>query len=342
MELIKNEEVKQTINTIMGNVMRYVTDTMGNDEWERKIATKEIIELIEKEYASKGVTHQIKLNADTYFNIPYNKNINFSNLKFNSKEFEDVKLGKTVIKKNSLITVNFPVADEYLNVYRPMSYFNKNINVYYIKEKENVWMSPTLQEYNTMKDSIDNTHGHVLTFGLGIGFYQYMALQRPEVKSVTIVEKNPKIIEIFKKFILPQFERKDDIKIIEGNAFDYCSDDFLSKFDSIFIDIHLNNEDGLYLYKEFLSKGINFDKVDFWIENQILLEVKLYLAIYLKNMYYGSISELLCKEGSLQVWYKSIHKILKNETIVIDNEKSIIDLINNKAILRKIILNTNF
>ena len=133
-----------------------------------------------------------------------------------------------------------------------------------------VWMSTDPNEINTMRDSINAANGNVLAFGLGLGYYPIMCATKDNVKSVTVVEKDQAIIDIFNKHILPLFEFKNKIKIVHADAFDFGKKD-LSSFDYLFIDIWHNPEDGLPLYLRFkkLLKTKQI-KVAYWLEKSIL------------------------------------------------------------------------
>ncbi len=66
---------------------------------------------------------------------------------------------------------------------------------YILQDKEgNGWMSITFNEIFTMQPAVDEAKGRVLALGLGLGYFAYMAALKPEVESVTIVERNAGII----------------------------------------------------------------------------------------------------------------------------------------------------
>jgi predicted methyltransferase len=66
----------------------------------------------------------------------------------------------------------------------------------------------------TTKPAIDKAHGKVLTYGLGLGYFAFMASAKHEVDSVTIVERSADVIELFKTWLLPYFPNKDKIRIV--------------------------------------------------------------------------------------------------------------------------------
>jgi hypothetical protein len=95
-----------------------------------------------------------------------------------------------------------------------------------------------------------------------------MAMLNPKVKSITVIERSPAVISMFKSYLLPQFPATIPITIIEGDAFDYFTEDYINNFDYIFVDIWQSNHDGFLLIERLLSKyNPDFQKVDFWIES---------------------------------------------------------------------------
>ena len=79
-------------------------------------------------------------------------------------------------------------------------------------------MTITPNEIETMKEPVDEAFGHVLTFGLGLGYYAYMVSEKENVESITIVETNEDVIDLFNKYILPQFKNAHKIKIIQSRC----------------------------------------------------------------------------------------------------------------------------
>lgn len=330
MKLEKNDSVKNILREIMSNIMFYTE----MNEYDYQETTKDNINKLNYIYSKLGVDNKIIHKSSTFYDIPYNRDIKFNDI----KSTESIVLERFTIGKNILHAFDFPISNERLKTYIPYSSYDRDIITFKIKENDNLYMAPTRMEYNTMKKEINKAHGDVLTFGLGIGFFQYMCLLKNEVKSVTIVEKNEVIISFFKEYILPQFSRATDIKIIEGDAFDYIYPEFLNQYDYTFIDIHFSNEDGYIYYKEFLKKGVDFNEVGFWIEDTILFEVKMAIALYLDNKLNGSLTELLSKDSYLKSNLKSIHRCFREEDVIIDSEEMVLKYINNVDFIRKILI----
>lgn len=330
MKLVKNIEVERCLDTIVRNVNEYLT--YNKNRYDYRKAKADIVKELSEKYSNLGLDLKVKHSIDTFFDIPYNRDIKFNGIKNN----RDISLEEFTINKNVLHMFDYPITDKYLKTYVHYGAYDKDIKTFKVTENGNVYMTPTVMEYNTMKAEIDRAKGNVLTFGLGIGFFQYMCLLKDDVTHVTVIEKNETIINFFKEYILPQFKRKD-ITIIKGNAFDYFKKDYFEKYDYIFVDIHFNNDDGIEVYKKLIKSDVDMNNVGFWIENQILFENKMLVASYLYNYYKGTITEMLSLDSPLKRKFRCINRLFKNEMVNIDNEEMVLKYINDKEFLRKII-----
>lgn len=207
-----------------------------------------------------------KLDEDKYVNNYYRQNINPT--PFKSKEYQLTYL--TFSPYHCFPYDDIAVKDNYVEVSR-IGYFEKDYKYLAVLKNDVVWMSTDPNEINTMRDSISEAKGKVVAFGLGLGYFPIMAAVKDEVEEVVIIEKDQTIIDIFKKHILPLFEKKEKIKIIKDDAFNYLNKMKDNDVDYLFIDIWHNPEDGLPLYLKFKKMLKNRKvKVSYWLEKSIL------------------------------------------------------------------------
>lgn len=136
-----------------------------------------------------------------------------------------------------------------------------------IREDGLVWMTVTPNEINTIQPAVHQSCGKVLTYGLGLGYYAFHCLLKADVESVTVVEKNPAVIEMFRRHLLPFFPRQKDLHIVEADAFEYAGKIMPNEdFDTVFTDLWHDVADGIPLYqrmKALESPGPNYL---YWIE----------------------------------------------------------------------------
>ena len=205
-------------------------------------------------------------------------------------------------------------------------------------ENSDVWMSITPNEIYTMKKSIDESFGNVLTLGCGMGYYAYMTSEKESVKDVTIIEKSPEIIELFESYILPQFQHKEKIKLVQADAFDYMEELDDGIYDYCFADIWKNNLDSLsYMKLKRICKKFQKTKMSYWIEKAILHG----LRSYVEGVLLQSMSEGFEKPFDFNIDEEQekarryISDIYKDE--VIANPADIDNLLKFENIIKKII-----
>lgn len=206
-----------------------------------------------------------QISSGPYENNYYRKNIC-------PQEYKDKNYQLTYleIKPYQAIPYDDILIDEEFKEVSQIGYFTTNFKYLALLKDDVVWMSTDPNEINTMKEAIEEANGNVLAFGLGLGYFPIMCAIKDNVSSVTIVEKDQEVINVFKKHILPLFVYKEKIHIIKDDAFKYAEND-LSKYDYLFIDIWHNPEDGLPMYLKF-KRMLKDTKIQtsYWLEKSIL------------------------------------------------------------------------
>lgn len=206
-----------------------------------------------------------KLEVKDYIRNPYYENIPFNNKKIDSWQ----------IKKGKYKPYELFVFDDfkYENdlVIPQVGYFNEPYYYLAVYDNNRLWMSITPNEINTMKQPINNAKGNVLTFGLGLGYFAYMCSLKDDVKSVTIVEKDERVIKLFKDNILPYFISIEKINIIKEDAYVYLSKMNDDMYDYVFVDIYHDAGDGKEVYLKMNQYRNRFKKTifEYWIYNTI-------------------------------------------------------------------------
>ena len=141
----------------------------------------------------------------------------------------------------------------------------------------------TPHEINTMKKGIKNAKGDIITYGLGLGYYAYMCSLKDDVTSVTIVERDIQTIKLFTDYILPQFEHKEKIKIINDDALNHCRKNI--NYDYSYVDLYRDADDGLKFYVEMYKLLVDNQTFDFWIEDGLLIMLRRCMFTLLYEIY---------------------------------------------------------
>ncbi|MCQ2087508.1 MAG: methyltransferase [Bacilli bacterium] len=249
------------------------------------------------------------LNA--YAKILSDVKISFGNYKLKTITYEPYQL---------FALDDIDVESDYKEVSRA-GYFDQKFTYPALFEGKDLWMSLNPNEITTMDNSIKSAKGNVLVLGLGMGYITYMMSQKSNVKTITVVEKNKENIKLFKKFLLPKFENKTKIRIVNDDAISYIVRN--NKFDYIYADLWFNPEDGLEYYLRLNKIELENDiEIDYWLETSLKQMKRRYLIELIKEQLEGVGPEAYQSEEELP---DRIFKILYKETkdLTIKNIKDI-------------------
>ena len=228
------------------------------------------------------------LNPEEYKNDPYYKNISIP----------EASNGKWTLKNQEYKPYElFVCQDLEIDGYKELpqlGYFREGFSFPTVFENGIEWMAIKPNEIETMKEPIDKARGSVLVLGLGLGYYTYMISEKENVDSITVVERDKSVIELFENHILPQFKNKNKITLVNMDAFDYIERNGKNKeFDFQFADLWHDISDGTELYLKLRKKELSSKtEYHYWIERSILSGIR---ANVFKAIYDGVISGRLEK-----------------------------------------------
>ncbi|MBQ3928392.1 MAG: hypothetical protein II710_07110 [Clostridia bacterium] len=162
-----------------------------------------------------------------------------------------------------------------------LGFFDESFIYPAVLERNREWMTLMPNETITTDPCAKQAFGHVLTFGLGLGYFVFKALENEQVRDVTVVELNRDVISLFEQEILPQFPNRDRVRIICADALEFVrSENLMKQYDYLFADIWHDVGDGRELYLKIKSYEDRYPSVKFtyWIEDTIkcYLEPKLW------------------------------------------------------------------
>lgn len=207
-----------------------------------------------------------RLDAAEFTENPYYKNIRFP-----EKKLESIEFGMRSYMPYEGFICNDMIEMPDGRLLPQIGFFAREFRYPAIFEKGIEWMTVTPNETRTLQGPAEQAHGKVLTYGLGLGYYPYMISKKAEVESVDIVEINSTTIELFRRYILPQFPHRNKIRLITGDAIEYMKTISYGQYDFIFADLWHDAGDGKLLYlkiKEFEEKYPHTEFA-YWIEKTI-------------------------------------------------------------------------
>ena len=150
-----------------------------------------------------------------------------------------------------------------------VGFFEREFPYPAVLEDDREWMTITPKEINTMRAAVEAARGRVLTYGLGLGYYAYMVSEKEAVESVTVVEREQEVIDLFEAHILPQFSHGDKLRIVRDDAFRFAESRMGSGgYDLVFTDLWHDASDGLELYGHMkkLERFSPGSKFLYWVE----------------------------------------------------------------------------
>ena len=221
----------------------------------------------------------------------FDANPYFANITIPGKKIGNISLGHGDYEKGEVLMWS-PLCPRFfghLNYPMPCIGLMKEAVEYpVLLENELPWMSITPNEIETMRQPIDEASGDVLTLGCGLGYYAYMVAEKENVSSVTIVENNPAVIEIFREYILPQFPHGDKIRIVQADAFEYLRGITDGQFTYCFADLWANSADiAPYLKVRRICDRFTETKVSYWIQDGLDMSIQLSILHRLYAQYNG-------------------------------------------------------
>ena len=151
-----------------------------------------------------------------------------------------------------------------------LGWFSEAFSFPAIREDGLVWMTVTPNEINTIRPALQASRGRVLTYGLGLGYYAFHCLLKDDVESVTVVERNPAVIDVFRQHLLPFFPRQEALHIVQADAFDYAANVMPHmNYDTVFTDLWHDVSDGIPLYRQMKALEVPGPRYLYWIEKTL-------------------------------------------------------------------------
>lgn len=205
------------------------------------------------------------LDADEFEKDPFIKNIDVT-----ETSSDKILLTTSFYERGEIFQYDMPDLGAAL-VIPKLAFFKRRVTFPALYEGIVPWVSVCPSEINSMKPQMERAHGRVLVLGLGLGYYPYIISQKECVESITIVELQPTVIDVFKKCLLPQFSRRDKIDIVCADAIEYMKKVKDGEYDFCFADIWEGVLDGAELYRKIHAheQRLSHTEFTYWIEDQI-------------------------------------------------------------------------
>lgn len=219
----------------------------------------------DEEYLKKLFSEARKMDRADFLSDPY-----LSRIRVKEKSLGKILLTQAEYGRGEFFQYDMPCLSDEIVVPK-IGFFTERVSFPAIYEGQIPWVSVCPSEIFSMAKDVPDARGRVLVLGLGLGYYPFLISQRDEVESITVVEKSPEIIRIFKEEILPQFPHKNKIRIVEADAFHFLEDTLPGRFDFCYADIWEGWVDGAACYQKILphEKRLYDCEFRYWIRDEI-------------------------------------------------------------------------
>lgn len=130
-------------------------------------------------------------------------------------------------------------------------------------------ITKTNREIKELYSSFDLAYGNVFITGLGFGIIALWVANKPEVKSVTVIENSQDVIDLF----LASNKLPEKVKIILGDADNYTTE---KHYDCLLLDHFKDGDERPFTYARIqnIAKNIPHDLFWFWsIEQRYCVRV---------------------------------------------------------------------
>ena len=224
---------------------------------------------LEKDYLATGLK---QLDPAEWSGDAYLKTIVFPSARIGNWTF-----GTETYAAYEPFVRNSPIRTRDGREIQQIGYFKEPYRFPAVRENGVEWMAVKPNEIATMREPIAAAHGKVVAFGLGLGYFTFHVSNKSEVESVTVVERDPAVIDLFREHLLPQFPHREKIMVVRSDAFDYAEKVLpVSQPDFAFTDLWHDQSDGLPLYLHMKRLEALSPKTEFqyWIESVLLSSLR--------------------------------------------------------------------
>ena len=351
-KLIETKNDNIFVNSLYNNYFDYLT-YLDNDEISSFNESKDIF------------LNSLELDLNDEYTLTKLKDYEVSNIKeldikdyINDRYYFDIKPKEVKIKMNDnsyhlyykyykpfnyFLYDEIKVKDKDYKEINSLGYFNTPFKYLVLDKNDETWMSIIPHEINTMKEDISKIKGNIVVYGLGLGYFIYLASLKEDVNKIIVIEKDIEIINIFNKYLLPLFNNKskDKIIIVNDDAFSfnetklvnnkYIANNMLINY--CYIDIYHNPLDALSSYIRFIrneSKNSNITYL-YWIEDSIICYIRrIIISIFEEALLSYGDKDYIDNDDYLNNFINKLYFYLKTLTYTSFND--VISLLSKESI----------
>ena len=170
---------------------------------------------LDEEFIDRYLMNMLsKDNINKYLNDPF-----YQKMIIEKKTVGRLNIDYSFIEEYELFAMD--EIDKYLDgrIYPQIGFFDDYLKCLTIYDRDKVLYKFNPLVVNACIIPLDQINGKVACFGLGNGYFAYMAHLKDEVSEVIIYESDEDLIELFNKCMLDKFDYPDKVKIIKEDPY---------------------------------------------------------------------------------------------------------------------------
>ena len=287
--------------SIIGSAIYGILNSVIEDE--ENFLPAEILSLI-----IRGGKIMKKEDCDEYHKDPFIKNIKLENITYGDKILFQCSLSPYTMFEydnasfhNGLYIPKFAISTQKL-ICPTIKLTNGDY-----------WETVTPRVVKLCKPHIKKANGNVLVLGNGLGYFPYMISSKKNVKTITIVEKDEEVLELFKQYILPQFKNKEKISVICADPIEYLENVSDGQYDYCFADLwQWEESDSIYITVKSLCKRFKKMMVEYWLEDDFVQTIASCISEIIEVQYAEQAGEYIEKLGDYTEYEQFVVDYLEN------------------------------
>lgn len=272
--MIKNTKEMHNVQDIFRSILveeHLLCDLFNSSVDEGTMDTNELAKL--SMIAKEPMLHRSEIERLKKEEIM--SNLYLANIKVPKVESDNFQIANRRIIRSGQITKYKSKSRDLETMRQKNSYFVCDYPLRFpglIEGKSNTcWMTVEPFEIETFKPLVEEATGNILLIGCGLGYAAYMLSEKEDVNSVTIIDYNQEVLDLFHEHILPQFKNKEKIHTIQGDGLEYLKQADLSIYDHVNVDVWYDTVDMIYPYLRCIEveKENPTVKFSYWLEDEL-------------------------------------------------------------------------
>lgn len=281
----------------------------------------------------KAARPSLFIDADAWEKSPYHQAVHLDHITSHSITYEEETiLGGRLFNLDAIQ----PDSNRELGDWMKLRALSHDVKAVYLLQNGEDWMLDAPGEAMTNDPAAQAAHGKVLTFGLGIGYFLFMAARNPKVTSITVIERDPDVISLFQTDIFPQIASMVTVplRIVQGDAFAYWNKQHLSSFDFVYTDIWRSSDDGLEIMTRLLEQYNPDMETMFWIEDSIIEPVRTAIFLHLVEL---AEHRTIAPSPAYARYTKKVRSYFRTRQETIDTVDALKDLLYDRSVMRAVL-----